>query len=329
MISDATKAIGRREFLGAAASLASAALASNARDTHGSPISARVIDDHQHTHYSDNIYWPPAPGRSDADLVRHQRRMGAAKTILLPAGSDFMLGLPCGGNDSVVEVAHRYPGQFAYFCNEDPRLPGARKTLEKYLKLGAIGIGEQKFPLDCDAPGMHMVAEVAQEYNVPVLLHFEDNDGSDQYANMHLERFHTILQKFPKVIFIAHAQTWWANIDAEYQPGVMYPKGRVTRGGISERLLADYPNMYADISAGSGLNALLRDEDYAREFLKRFQDRLTFGSDCSDTAGHGPACKGWQIIQAIRRLAPEPAVTEKILHGNTERIHKGKVMSDK
>lgn len=329
MTSDAKNAIGRREFLGAAASLVSVGLAADATHTPGSEPSALVIDDHQHTHYSDNIYWPPNPGRSDEDLILHQRRMGAAKTILLPAGSDFVLGLPCGGNDSVVEVARRYPGQFAYFCNEDPRLPGAQETLEKYLKTGAIGIGEQKFPLDCDAPGMHMVAEVAREYDVPVLMHFEDNDGSDQYANMHLERFHTMLEKYPQVTFIAHAQTWWANLDAKYQPGVMYPKGPVTSGGISERLMADYPNMFADISAGSGLNALLRDEDYTREFLKSFQNKLTFGSDCSDTAGHGPACEGWQIIQAIRRLAPAPAVAERILHGNTERIHKGKVTSDK
>ena len=33
---------------------------------------------------------------------------------------------------------------------------------------------------------------------------------------------------------------------------------------ITDRLLSDYPNMYGDMSAGSGLNALLRDEEHAR-----------------------------------------------------------------
>jgi hypothetical protein len=95
-------------------------------------------------------------------------------------------------------------------------------------------------------------------------------------------------------------------------------------GGLTERLLSNYPNMYGDISSGSGLNALLRDEDYTRDFLKRFQDRLTFGSDCSDSAGHGQTCVGWNIIQAVRRLA-EPAVSDKILRTNTLRIHQGRL----
>src|SRR5262249_61450840 len=66
----------------------------------------------------------------------------------------------------------------------------------------------------------------------------------------------------------------------------------------------DYPNMYADMSAGSGLNALLRDEDHARAFLKRQQNKLLYGSDCNDRDGAGEKCSGSQQIAAIRRLAP-------------------------
>jgi hypothetical protein len=32
----------------------------------------------------------------------------------------------------------------------------------------------------------------------------------------------------------------------------MYPKTPVTPGGITDRLLSDYPNMFGDMSAGSG-----------------------------------------------------------------------------
>ena len=60
----------------------------------------------------------------------------------------------------------------------------------------------------------------------------------------------------------------------------MYPKGKVTPGGWTDRYLADYPNMYADMSAGSGLNALIRDEEHARGFIERHQDKLLYGSDC-------------------------------------------------
>ncbi|MPM95453.1 hypothetical protein SDC9_142607 [bioreactor metagenome] len=45
-----------------------------------------------------------------------------------------------------------------------------------------------------------------------------------------------------------------------------------------------YENLYGDISAGSGCNALKRDRAYAIRFLNEFQDRLFFGTDiCQPT----------------------------------------------
>jgi predicted TIM-barrel fold metal-dependent hydrolase len=124
------------------------------------------------------------------------------------------------------------------------------------------------------------------------------------------------------VNFIGHAQTWWGNIDKNHNQAVMYPKGPVTPGGITDRLLADYPNMYGDLSAGSGLNALLRDEDHAREFLKRHQNKLLYGSDCSDKEGAGEKCSGSQQLAAVRRLAPDQQAVRKMLYGNAARVLK-------
>ena len=265
-----------------------------------------VIDIHQHTNYA---------GRTDDQLIAHQRTMGVTHTVLLPAGSLYGLDAEAGGNESVVELAERHPGLFSYFANEVPDLPGARQVLEKYLKLGAIGIGEQKFPVACDSPAIHMVAEVAREFDVPVLMHF-------QHAkyNMGIQRFHTVLERHPRVNFIGHAQTWWGNIDLNHQQDVMYPHTKVTPGGITDRLLTDYPNMFGDLSAGSGLNALLRDEEHARAFLTRHQDKLLYGSDCDDRVGTGPVCSGSQCLGAIRRLAPSPQIVAKVLHGNATRL---------
>ena len=265
-----------------------------------------VIDIHQHTNYA---------GRTDDELIEHQRKMGVTRTVLLPAGSKYGLAVGAGGNESVVALARRRPDLFLYFANEVPDLPDARQVLEKYLKLGAIGIGEQKFPVECDSPAIHMVAEVAGEFGVPVLLHF-------QHAtyNMGIERFHTVLEKHPRVTFIGHAQTWWGNIDRDHEQTVLYPKTKVTPGGITDRLLADYPNMYGDLSAGSGLNSLLRDEEHARGFLERHQEKLVYGSDCDDRVGEGAACSGSQCLAAIRRLAPNAGVVTKILHGNATRV---------
>lgn len=265
-----------------------------------------LVDIHQHTPYST---------RTAEELVRHQHIMGVTKTVLLPAGRAYSLAVGIGGNDAALALARRYPGQYYFFANELPDIPETKATLEKYLKLGAIGIGEQKFHVVCDGPAMQLVAAVAREYNVPVLLHFEHGA-----YNLEYERFPNLLRRFPQVTFIGHAQTFWANIDKAHIQTTLYPRTRVTAGGWTDGWLADYPNFYADLSAGSGLNALQRDEEHAGEFLKRHQNKLLYGSDCNDRMGRGGGCSGWQQIEMIRKLAPEPAIQRKIFHENAARI---------
>ncbi len=283
----------RRSFIGAAC----AGIASGAEP---------VIDLHQHTHYA---------GRSDEDLIAHQKTMGVSLTVLLPAGSRYGLAADCYGNESVVALARADPGQFVFFANELPDIPETKAVIEKYLKLGAKGIGEQKFPVECDSLGMRLIAEIARDYRVPVLMHFQHNT-----YNMGIERFHTMLAKYPTVNFIGHAQTFWGNIDRNHSQEVMYPKGPVKPGGISDRLLSEFPNMYGDLSAGSGLNAMTRDEDHARDFLQRHQDRLIYGSDCDDVLGRGEKCSGSRQVAVVRRLSPDAEATRKILYANAARL---------
>ncbi len=265
-----------------------------------------MIDIHQHTDYS---------GRTDEQLTAHQRAMGITHTVLLPAGRFFGLEAMCSGNDRVQAVARARPGEFSFFANEVPYLSDAREVLVAGLRAGALGIGEQKFMLDADSRAVALVAEVAGEFGVPVLLHFQAN----RY-NTGFERFPRILEKFPHVNFIGHAQTWWANIDARADQAVLYPKGPVTPGGLTDKMLADYPNLFADLSAGSGLNALRRDEDFTRGFLERHQDKLMYGSDCNDTVGMGGQCQGAQILAEIRRLAPAKLIERKVLFENARRV---------
>jgi predicted TIM-barrel fold metal-dependent hydrolase len=40
-----------------------------------------------------------------------------------------------------------------------------------------------------------------------------------------------------------------------------------------------YPNIYGELSAGSGAGAITRDEKFGREFLIRRADRVMFGTD--------------------------------------------------
>jgi predicted TIM-barrel fold metal-dependent hydrolase len=297
------RSIHRRDFL------LTAAAATAARLAHAQgPAPEPIIDIHQHTDYS---------GRTDEQMIAHQRTMGVTHTVLLPAGRFYGLEAGASGNDRVQEVARRRPREYSFFANEVPYLGDAREVITAALKAGGRGIGEQKFMVDADSRAVQIIAEIAAEFGVPVLLHFQSN----RY-NTSFERFHTIVEKYPTVNFIGHAQTWWANIDARADQSVLYPKGPVTPGGLTDKLLSDYPNVFADMSAGSGLGALLRDEDHARAFLARHQDKLLYGSDCSDSVGEGAKCSGSQMIATLRRLTPEKSVERKIFFENAKRVLK-------
>lgn len=267
-----------------------------------------IIDIHQHTNYG---------GRTDEQLLRHQKVLGVTQTVLLPAGRFYGLDAQCGGNDTVEQFSHKHRSQFVHFANEVADIDESVKVVRQFLKRGAIGIGEQKFRVGANSKFIERLAALAEEFQVPMLMHF-------QYGvyNIDIEKFHKTLEKFPRVNFIGHAQTWWGNVDAKHDQKALYPTGKVTAGGITDRLLADYPNIYADHSAGSGLNFLVRDPEFAAGFLERHQSKLLFGSDCDDALGVGPGCQGAQILANIRKLAPNKSVERKILYENARKLLK-------
>ena len=88
------------------------------------------------------------------------------------------------------------------------------------------------------------------------------------------------LTDYPNINYVAHGPMFWKHISADASgSNEMYPKGPVVGEGIIWRLLADYPNLYADISALSGLNALTRDSQNAKRFLSLFKDKILYGTD--------------------------------------------------
>lgn len=316
----------RRGFLASSLSTSlSTGVLALARHTEGAEAAAEpIIDIHQHTNYRE---------RTNAQLVVHQRAMGVTQTILLPAGSSVQRpstgdgkwnglgGVGAGGNESVLAMSRQYPKEFYYGANDVTDLPEARAEIARYLDLGAIIIGEQKFGVECDSPENQTLYKLAAEYRVPILLHFQHGA-----YNVGFERLGKMLEKFPQTIFIGHAQTWWANIDKQHvDQKNLYPKGKVTPGGLTDRYLSDYPNAFADMSAGSGLNALTRDEEHTRGFLDRHQDKILYGSDCDDRVGAGAACQGSQTIAAIRKLVPNKAIERKILYENAKKLFNGRL----
>lgn len=312
--------LSRRQFL-KTSSLFAAAAAIPGCASFESTKGEMIIDIHQHVGYS----------RKDTDaLLEHQRVMGVTKTILLPAGRNMNspathegisngLEAKCLGNEDCYQLAKAHLRTYKFGANEVPDLPDAVEVIEKYLKLGAVVIAEQKFGVECDSPGMQRIYELAARYHVPVLMHW-------QYKrfNYGFERFYKMLEKYPRTTFIGHAQTFWAHIDKNCKDDTtnLYPKGKVTPGGLTDRYLRDYPNMYGDLSAGSGLNAFKRDEEHGRDFFIRHQDKLIYGSDCNDSAGFGEKCQGAQMIAEIRKLVPTAEIRRKLFSGNAKKVLK-------
>src|SRR5688500_2973124 len=280
-----------------------------------------IIDIHQHTTYHK---------RTDERLIVHQRNMGVTHTILLPGGTPVDLpsthkgkanGLYAGAGvtETCQAIVEQLPQEYSYFANEVPDLPGARERIASFLRAGAIGIGEQKFNLPCDSKEMELIYDIAREYKVPVLMHFQWEMFNTGFAN-----FEKVLKKYPDVNFIGHATEFWANINKEAvnDPKAAYPKGKVVAGGLTDRFMTDYPNLYADTSAFSGLNAMIRDEDHYRGFIERHPNQICFGSDCADNFGHGPRGTGGSLMSAIRRLSPSKEIAHKILYANAKALLK-------
>ena len=300
--------MNRRAFF---ASLA--AVAGCSRETPDPPpeaaASGQILDLHTHVRHL---------GRTNEQLIAHQNEMGVTKSVLLP-GAGWLLER-IGDNDECAALLGSRGHEFVRFANADPVEPDAIQTIAGHLDRGAIGIGEQKFQVPADSAEMRRIFDLARDRQVPVLLHFEH----EKY-NLGIQNLSKILEAYPDVNFIGHAQTWWGNISADLDPTVMYPQGPVKSGGLTDRLLRDYPNIFGDLAAGSGRNAVTRDEEFTRGFLERHADKLIWGSDCPCDDGKGAGrrdnkCIGMSCLAALRRLSPSKEVLSKILYENGARV---------
>lgn len=259
--------LNRRAFLGTTAAFAASSL-DYAQQSPQSLWGGPVIDIHLHL-------------RRDADgNFAHIEGCGVRQAVLLAMADR---------NALVEEVLAKYPGRFVWSASTDITKPGAEQILTKAVKSGAIGIGEIKAHVAADGPELQRMYAFAADLNVPILVHFQevphyDGEGTLATGFAHME---AMLKAYPKTRFVGHADAFWANIDASYANQVAYPTGPIKQRGITDKLLSDYPNLFGDLSANSGNNALSRDAEFTAGFLERHQNKLIFGSDCGCTDGKG------------------------------------------
>lgn len=192
--------------------------------------------------------------------------------------------------DAIAALRSAYPGRIlGWFASTDVSKPEAEDLLKQAVRNGAIGFGELKFHVEAAGPELRRMYALAADLDVPVLVHFQEvpHTATEGVFSTGFKNFEAVLKAYPKTRFIGHADAFWANVSADYANDVAYPTGRIKPGGVTDKLLGDYPNLFGDLSANSGNNALSRDPEFTEGFLKRHNAKLIFGSDCACSDGKG------------------------------------------
>ena len=273
------------------------------------------------------------------DLHFHMRPQPAANLAHLDGAGVTKANLltRAGSLEQVKATMAAAPGRFTWFNSYDVSKPDAEQVLTQAVKDGAQGFGELKYHVAADGPELRRMYAVAADLRVPLLIHFQEVDhvpNEGTWATGYAKTFASVLKANPKTTFIGHADAFWANVSADYANDVAYPSGPIVRGGVTDKWLGEFPNLFADMSANSGNNAMSRDPAFTADFLKRHQDKLLFGSDCGCADGHGagvsqgnnPAasrlagkCVARETLGLLKRSA-SPEIFQKITWGNVHKL---------
>ncbi|MBN1554886.1 MAG: amidohydrolase family protein [Phycisphaerae bacterium] len=290
-----------------------------------------IIDAHQH------VFWH---GKNDADLVADLNEQGIDKAWLLtweippnedtrpyhhvfnperlrPDGSHPGLSLA-----DALRAYRNYPDRFVLGYCPDPNIEDAVKWFATAVEMHGVRIcGEWKYRMLVNDPRNLELFREAGELHCPVVLHFdapylkEVQNGPRKYFPLwyggEMEHLARTLEACPETTFLGHGPGFWREISglADDDPGV-YPAGPVKPGGRLISLLETYPNLYVDLSAGSGIKALKRDAQQAREFLIRFADRILFARDFY----------GGDLMEFLSSLSLPEEVRENIFSANALKL---------
>lgn len=213
-------------------------------------------------------------------------------------GIDCMVALPLSSPETyhfvqsveeVFEACDQYPDRFIKFCNVDPRLEMNGLSydfvpiLEYYKSLGARGHGEVVANLWWDDARYQNLLRACEKVGLPFLFHLAVHEFNTYgiITEPGLGGLERALGRFPALPIIGHSPPFWAEVGGNPSMAERngYPKGPVAPGGRLPELLRKHSNLWADLSAGSGHNAVSRDPEWGYAFLEEFQDRVLMGLD--------------------------------------------------
>ncbi len=271
-----------------------------------------------HTHLGQT--WNTTTPLTAEELLRWMDAHQVAQAVVLPLVSPEASSYPLS-TDFVLEQTKPFRDRLIPFCSIDPRTSysggqkGAVEMLRRYRDAGARGFGEHKPGVPIDHPGNLTLFTACAELELPILFHLDNQRNTDAPGLPGLDK---VLTQVPQAVLIGHGPGWWASIsgDATQQELGGYPRTPTTPGGAIDALMEKHPNLYGDLSAGSGANAIQRNLEFGREFLIRRADRLLFGTDF---LAPGQAVPQFELFSRLD--LPEEA-RRKIFRENARRVLK-------
>ena len=196
--------------------------------------------------------------------------------------------------EDVIQVGRTAPDRFVLGYMPHPKRPDAIDRLKSSRRnswdsgcqrtKGAESYLTIRMPSDCIASAVKWACRSRSISITPSITDAGITHDQNWWYGGSIEAFERAIIACPETNFIGHAPGFWAHIsgDGKFDKEA-YPTGPVEPGGKVPEMLRQYDNLYADLSAGSGLTAISRDEAYGRQFLIEFQDCLLFGRDYFDT----------------------------------------------
>lgn len=235
---------------------------------------------------------------------------------VLPTAEEGSVAIPFS---RCISYAERAPGKFVLGYAPDPRRPDAIDRLAAAVDIYGVRVcGELKFRMMYDNPDAIRMYRFCGEKGLPVTVHLDDEwDTGSKYPRPNwwygggIEALERALIACPETIFLGHAPGFWSRISGDDSWKMeAYPTGKVAPGGKLVEMLRAYPNLYCDLSAGSGCRALKRDPEFAVDFLLEFQDRCLYARDYFDN----------QHQEFLNSLGLPEYVLAKIYSGNALKL---------
>ncbi|MEW6755738.1 MAG: amidohydrolase family protein [Candidatus Latescibacterota bacterium] len=285
------------------------------------------IDVHAHAYGPE---CPPADGRTrfatPEEVLKRYDELGIEKGILLPLiGPEFYLPQ---SNEDILEMCARSGGRLVPFCNIDPRgmtnSPDAPldQWMRHYQVRGCRGLGEVMPNLPFSDPRCQNLFRRAEEVGMPLTFDISDRIGGAYgfYDDAGLPQLERTLRSFPGLQILGHGPAFWAEIGPLQTPADRggYPAYPFAAEGVVPVFFRRHANLWGDLSAGSGYNALARHPEYAARFLEEFQDRLLFGTDICRADQDLPLAGFLRGLLERGQLSAE--AFEKIARGNAARL---------